>query len=42
MVIFALRTTSNREDQVFDFVTANIEKKGLPIDSIIKAHGISE
>jgi transcriptional antiterminator NusG len=40
MVIFALRTTSNREDQVFDFVTANIEKKGLPIDSIIKAHGM--
>ncbi|MBT3261947.1 transcription elongation factor Spt5 [Candidatus Woesearchaeota archaeon] len=40
MAIFALRTTSNREDQVFDFVTANIEKKGLPIDSIIKAHGM--
>ena len=40
MTIFALRTTSNREDQVFDFVTANIEKKGLPVDSVIKAHGM--
>ena len=38
--IFALRTTANREDQVFDFITANIEKKGLPIYSIIKAHGM--
>tara|TARA_Y100000310_G_scaffold293333_1_gene322850 strand:- start:1878 stop:2522 length:645 start_codon:yes stop_codon:yes gene_type:complete len=40
MPIFALRTTSNREDQVFDFVKANIERKALPVHSIIKAHGM--
>ena len=25
--IFALRTTANREDQVLDFVAANVQKK---------------
>ncbi len=40
MAIFALRTTSNREDQVFDFVKANIEKRGLAVYSLIKAHGM--
>ncbi len=40
MPIFALRTTSNREDQVFDFVKVNVEKKGLGVYSVIKAHGL--
>lgn len=40
MAIFALRTTSNREDQVFDFIKANIEKKNLGVYSVIKAHGL--
>tara|TARA_Y100000310_G_C20505232_1_gene726075 strand:+ start:165 stop:806 length:642 start_codon:yes stop_codon:yes gene_type:complete len=40
MPIFALRTTSNREDQVFDFVKANIERKSLAVYSVIKAHGM--
>ena len=40
MPIFALRTTSNREDQVFDFVKANVEKKGLAVYGVIRAHGL--
>ena len=40
MPIFALRTTSNREDQVFDFVKVNVERKGLGVYSVIKAHGL--
>ena len=40
MPIFALRTTSNREDQVFDFVTSNVQKKGLEIQMIIRPHGL--
>jgi transcriptional antiterminator NusG len=40
MPIFALRTTSNREDQVFDFVKANVEKKGLGVYGVIRAHGL--
>jgi transcription termination/antitermination protein NusG len=40
MPIFALRTTSNREDQVFDFIKANVEKRGLGVHGIIKAHGL--
>ncbi|MDP3918460.1 MAG: transcription elongation factor Spt5 [Nanoarchaeota archaeon] len=38
--IFALRTTANREDQVVDFVISNVEKKRLPVFSILKAHGM--
>jgi len=38
--IFALRTTANREDQVLDFVSANIERKGLEVYSIIRPHGL--
>lgn len=38
--IFALRTTANREDQVLDFVTSNVEKKGLDVYSIISPHGL--
>ncbi|MBL7100358.1 MAG: transcription elongation factor Spt5 [Nanoarchaeota archaeon] len=38
--IFALRTTANREEQVLDFVTSNVEKKGLDVYSIISPHGL--
>jgi len=38
--IFALRTTANREDQVADFLSTNIEKKNLAVYSVIRAHGM--
>ena len=38
--IFTLRTTANREDQVVDFVSANVEKKGLKVYSIVRPHGM--
>ncbi len=38
--IFALRTTANSEDQVVDFMTSNITKKGLNVYSIIRPHGM--
>jgi transcriptional antiterminator NusG len=38
--IFALRTTANREDQVMDFITSNISKKGLNVYSVIRPHGM--
>lgn len=38
--IFALRTTANREDQVLDFITSNVQKKGLDVYSIISPHGL--
>jgi transcription termination/antitermination protein NusG len=38
--IFALRTTANREDQVVDFITANIDKKGLEVYSVFRTHGL--
>jgi transcriptional antiterminator NusG len=38
--IFALRTTANREDQVMDFITSNVEKKGLNVYSIVRPHGM--
>lgn len=40
MPIFALRTTSGREEQVMDFIVANVEKKNLPIYSIVYGHGM--
>lgn len=40
MPIFALRTTSNREDQVFEFISSNVEKKGLHVYSVIRPHGL--
>ena len=40
MPIFALRTTSNREDQVFDFISANAGKRKIPVFSIIRPHGL--
>jgi transcriptional antiterminator NusG len=38
--IYALRTTSNREDQVLDFLTSNVEKKKLAVFSIMHPHGM--
>lgn len=38
--IFALKTTANREDQVVDFLSSNIKKKGFAVYSVIKAHGM--
>ena len=38
--LFALKTTANREDQVMDFVEANVRKKNLEVYSLIKAHGM--
>ncbi|MFH1456252.1 MAG: transcription elongation factor Spt5 [archaeon] len=38
--IFVLRTTANREDQVVDFVTSNVQKKKLGVYSVIRPHGM--
>lgn len=38
--IYALRTTANREDQVMDFITSNVQKKGIEVYSIIRPHGM--
>ncbi|MFA6889164.1 MAG: transcription elongation factor Spt5 [Candidatus Woesearchaeota archaeon] len=38
--IFALRTTANREDQVMDFMTSNINKKGMNVYSLVRPHGM--
>ena len=38
--IYAIRTTANREDQVFDFVIANISKKNLAVYSLLRPHGL--
>lgn len=38
--IFALRTTANREDQVVDFLSSNIEKKRLEVYAIVRPHGM--
>ncbi len=39
-IIFALRTTANREDQVMDFVMSHVVKKGLDVFSVIRPHGM--
>ena len=39
-VIYGLRTTANREDQVMDFLTSNVIKRKLEVYSVIKAHGM--
>ncbi len=39
-LIFALRTTANREDQVMDFVSSNVVKKVIEVYSIIRPHGM--
>jgi transcriptional antiterminator NusG len=44
--IYALRTTANREDQVMDFVSSNVEKKAkkteekLEVHAVIRPHGM--
>lgn len=38
--IFALRTTANKEDQVMDFITSNAAKKGFPVYSVVRPHGM--
>jgi len=39
-VIYALRVTANREDQVMDFVSSNAKKKRLEVSSVIRPHGM--
>jgi len=39
-VIFAVRCTANREDQVLDFLVSNIAKKKLPVYSAFHPHGM--
>jgi len=38
--LFVVRTTANREDQVFEFLESNINQKKIPIYSIFRAHGM--
>jgi len=38
--IYALRTTANREDQVMDFITSNVQKKKVEVYSVIRGHGM--
>ena len=38
--IFVLRTTANREEQVVDFISSNVQKKKLDIYAIIRPHGM--
>ena len=39
-LIYAIRCTANREDQVLDFLSSNISKKKLPVYSIFHPHGM--
>ncbi len=39
-VVYALRVTANREDQVMDFVTSNAKRKKLEVYSVIRPHGM--
>lgn len=38
--IYALKTTANREDQVVDFITSNVQKKKIEVYSILRPHGM--
>ncbi len=38
--IFSIKTTANREEQVVDFLSANADKKGLEVYSVVQAHGM--
>jgi transcription termination/antitermination protein NusG len=38
--LYVIRTTANREDQVFDFLESNIAHKKINIFSIVRAHGM--
>jgi transcription termination/antitermination protein NusG len=39
-VIYSLRVTANREDQVMDFVSSNAKRKKLEVYSVIRPHGM--
>ncbi len=39
-MIFAIRTTANREDQVVDFIASNVQKKHLNVYSLVRPHGL--
>ena len=39
-MILTIRTTANREDQVVDFVSSNVQKKKLNVYSIVRPHGL--
>ncbi|MBU1204178.1 MAG: transcription elongation factor Spt5 [Nanoarchaeota archaeon] len=39
-MLFALKTTANREEQVLDFVSSHAKKKNLRVYSIIHPHGM--
>lgn len=39
-MIYTIRTTANREEQVLDFITSNAQKKKLNVYSIIRPHGL--
>ncbi|NTV24396.1 MAG: transcription elongation factor Spt5 [Nanoarchaeota archaeon] len=38
--IYAIRTTTNREDQVMDFIASNAIRKKLEVFSLVRAHGM--
>ena len=38
--LYAVRTTANREDQVLDFLSSNVERKKLEVFSIVRPHGM--
>ena len=40
--IFSIRTTANREDQVMDFLSSNVQKKKLEVYAIIRPHGMRD
>ena len=39
-LIFSVRTTANREEQVVDFLAANAKKKGFEVFSVLRPHGM--
>ena len=39
-MIFTIKTTANREDQVMDFISSNVQKKELAVYSIFHPHGM--
>jgi len=39
-MIFALRVTANREDQVVDFLSSNVKRKKLEVYSVVRSHGM--
>ena len=39
-LIFAVRSTANREEQVMDFITSHVKKKKLNVFSVIHPHGM--